>query len=198
MTDENQRVFQLTDEQLLQAIRTRGNELVTAQALATLVRMFETTKQNMGSGEIGIGLDMAIGLTKLYSGNFAPGHAQHPFPRFNLTVEQIIKISKDKLAKPAKPLIKAPPRPQPLEPTTPEPEPEPPYQPKLKPDSKIGRVVKTILDAQLKQFRAPELSEQLKFDADILPADINNGVVKLYRMKLFSYDTAKKAYVRNH
>jgi len=195
LTDENQRVFQLTDEQLLQAIRTRGNELVTAQALATLVRMFETTKQNMGSGEIGIGLDMAIGLTKLYSGNFAPGHAQHPFPRFNLTVEQIIKISKDKTVKPAKP-IKAPPRLQPPEPTTPEP--EPPYQPKLKPDSKIGRVVKTILDAQLKQFRTTELSEQLKFDADILPADINNGVVKLYRMKLFSYDAAQKAYVRNH
>lgn len=89
---ENARVLNLTDAQLLMVLQQRRDELCTAKALAGLVRLFEVAKsQNPAAAN---GLQAAIGLTKLFSQQFAPGHEHHPFPNFNDTAKEVItKVS---------------------------------------------------------------------------------------------------------
>lgn len=80
---ENERVFQMTDKQLLDVLRARGNDLQTLSRFQFLERMF--TKAAETNPAAANGLHAAIGLMKLYSLSIATGHENHPFKDFDGT-----------------------------------------------------------------------------------------------------------------
>lgn len=87
---EGKRLYQLSDRQIIEALRGRGNELQVVKGFAFLVRMFETAaKSNPVAAP---GLMSAIGLTQLYGRSFASGHEEHPFADVdaNMTVASIM------------------------------------------------------------------------------------------------------------
>lgn len=87
---ETRRLYKLTDEEILEALRLRGNDFRVLDAFKFLVKMFEQASR--GKPQLAPGLGVAIGLTKLYSLTFQPGHERHPFKHEagNMTVQSII------------------------------------------------------------------------------------------------------------
>ncbi len=77
ITVEHSPLWRLTDRQVLEAMRGRGNELATAHTLASLCRVFQKAAET--NPACAPGLLSAIGLTQLYGLGIAPGHEDHPF-----------------------------------------------------------------------------------------------------------------------
>jgi hypothetical protein len=75
---ENSRVASLTDKQLIDAIRERGNDLRVLKSFAFLRRMFE--KAAVDHPDCAKGLHVAVGLTMLYSKAFPCDPHDNPFP----------------------------------------------------------------------------------------------------------------------
>lgn len=94
MTDnhvlEGSPMWRLTDKQVLEAMRGRGNELETARTLASLCRVFQKAAET--NPACAPGLMSAIGLTQMYGQGMAPGHEDHPFKDVdkNMTVASIM------------------------------------------------------------------------------------------------------------
>lgn len=85
--------YKLSDEELLQVLMDRGSALRTANAFAVLVRLYEHC--GAVNPKLKAGLEAAIGLTKLYSQNFEPGHWKHPFKGFHSSVDKIVAQALD-------------------------------------------------------------------------------------------------------
>ena len=87
---EGKPLWKLTDKQVLDAMRGRGNELATAETLASLCRVFhKAAETNLSAAP---GLLAAIGLTQIYGLGIAPGHEDHPFKDVdkNMSVASIL------------------------------------------------------------------------------------------------------------
>jgi hypothetical protein len=87
---EGKPLWKLTDKQVLEAMRGRGNELETARTLASLCRVFQKAAET--NPACAPGLMSAIGLTQMYGQGMAPGHEDHPFKHVdkNLNVASIM------------------------------------------------------------------------------------------------------------
>lgn len=93
LTQEARRCYTLTDMELLNVILERGNDNRTLERLSFLVKMFETAAK--ANPQSFIGLNVAVGLTKLYAKSINAGAPDHPFRTFdpNATVQSIIHDS---------------------------------------------------------------------------------------------------------
>lgn len=166
---ERERVFNLSDEQLLLIIRGRGNELSIARTLGSLVRLFETGIER--SPELTPGLNAAINLTKLFSQRFAPGHTAHPFKNF--AVQTVVRV-------PVEARTEAP-IPKPAEPSQEASAPAVVALPKI---SKTARVCGIILNSPLRSFAsAAALRKECDFPEEFTITDIHNGIMSLINRK---------------
>lgn len=191
---ERQRVLNLSDLELLNVIRGRAQELVIARAFQLLVNTFKLAQEK--SPEHRNGLEAAINLTKLLSQKFAPGDPFHPYKDFGLKLSEAKQHVKQHVQQ--EPAIKE---------TT-----ELSNKPKAKlahtpssikyrefscrSNSKMGRIIDIILEAQEMQFRNKRHLRKVvaRHDPSFTDEDITNAIVKLRKFNVLIYNKEERTY----
>lgn len=179
---EGKRAVDLSDNDLIAVIRQRGDDLRVANAMATLVRLFEHASKTMPREAVG--LSVAVGLAKLYSQNFATGHAAHPFKDFSLTIGDIIKQAPVPAPPPVMQPIVTEVRPPPTRKIAPEVQ---MTERKLTAPSipsyggKQARVIAYIKSCGMTEISRIEIWKHFVHDDDIVGSDLNNAFIKMMK-----------------